>query len=167
MTTQGERLAALETEIAELRDKLGGLPAAERCAGEVLMLTLALRLMQAGQPVPEGLAGRLLPDVGKLAPESAERTFTDAELLADAPRRGTISTRQPPGACQESVTATYWRRSARYVKSGTSGSGESPTLTVPRSTRSAYMARRLSITAATLALASSSLSPYFTTYSSV
>jgi hypothetical protein len=115
MTTRGERLAALETEIAELRDKLGGLPAAERCAGEVLMLTLALRLMQAGQPVPEGLAGRLLPDVGKLAPESAERTFTDAELLADALRWRTISMLQPPGARQESGMATWRCRSKRWA----------------------------------------------------
>lgn len=130
MTTQAERIAALETEIAELRDKLGSLQALQRRTEEILRvmgvaelagvperlagvekqldvfaLTLALRLMQAGQPVPEGLVSRLLPGVEPLAPEPAGRTFTDERLLAQKASDG-HDLRPPPGARHRPAMAT-------------------------------------------------------------
>jgi hypothetical protein len=98
MITQAQRIAALEAEIAEVREELGSLQALQRRSEEILRgiggaelaamperlagvekqldvftLTFALRLMQTGQPVPEGLVNRLFPDIGEPAAEPAAR----------------------------------------------------------------------------------------------
>lgn len=111
MVRQEERIAALETEIVGLREQLSDLRVLavaelggvlERLAGvekqlDVFTLTLALRLMRTGQPVPEGLVNRLLPDVAPLEPEPAGPTLTDAGLLAlKSPQPGAIPAGQPP-----------------------------------------------------------------------
>lgn len=75
------RLGALEWRTQEILRVIGVAEIAaapERLAGvekqlDVFALTLALRLIQTGQPIPEGLANRLLPDHGPLSPKPAGR----------------------------------------------------------------------------------------------